>query len=183
MSKIGNKPVDVPEGTKIDFTNNIICIDGPKGVLKLNVKYVDIQLKKNQIIVESIYKTSKKYKKYKKYHGLYRSLVKNMIDGVNNGFKKILVLDGVGYRVNLENNVLAMSIGFANVIYKQIPQGISVEILNNNKNILIKGIDKGLVGLFSAQIRNLRPPECYIGKGIRYSNEVVVTKQGKSNSK
>jgi len=180
MSKIGNKPIKVPKKTVVNIANNIVSVSGPKGVLKLIPKHVDIQLKDDQVIVESLHITNKKYKKY---HGLYRSLINNMIQGVTQGFEKVLILDGVGYRVNLESNKLAFSIGFSNVIYKNVPPGISVNVTNNNKNITITGIDKNLVGLFSAQIRSLRPPESYIGKGIRYSNEIIVTKQGKSNSK
>merc|ERR1711862_301340 len=116
---------------------------------------------------------SKEIKKLKKYHGLYRSLIQNMIIGVNSGFKKELIIEGVGYRANLENNRIAFSLGFSHVIYKSIPNTLSITMENQNKKIIISGNNKQVVGLYAATIRKLRPPECYLGKGIRYSNEII----------
>merc|ERR1712110_134298 len=99
------------------------------------------------------------------------------------GFKKEITLEGVGYRVNIEKNLLAFSIGFSNIIYKKIPQNLNVQIFNQNKQITISGIDKQVVGAYAAEIRQLRPPECYLGKGIRYSDEKINKKQGKNTSK
>merc|ERR1712151_1006041 len=109
--------------------------------------------------------------KYKKYLGLYRNLVNNMIIGNSLGFKKELIINGVGYRVTLENNLLMFSIGFSHIVYKKIPSSISIDITNQNKHIIVKGNNKEHVGLYAAEIRSLRPPECYLGKGIRYNNE------------
>lgn len=179
MSKIGNKVIIIPKGTNVSIKKNEISIRGPYGELSLSIKYVSITIEDNKIIVKLIYKRNK----YKKYHGLYRSLINNMIIGVNNKFQKELLLSGVGYKVNMENNKLAFSIGFSHTVYRKIPPGLSVEILNQNKNIKIVGIDKGLVGLFASQVREIRVPECYLGKGIRYSNEIIIKKQGKTNTK
>jgi large subunit ribosomal protein L6 len=106
-----------------------------------------------------------------------------MIIGVVEGFKKKLLLNGLGYRANIENKNIALSIGFSHTVYKQIPEGLNVNILDQNKTIEILGISKELVGLFASQIRNIRPPEPYLGKGIQYSYEKIIKKQGKTNIK
>lgn len=179
MSKIGNKPIIIPKSVTITFADNIINIKGPKGESKLLLKYICPKISPHKIIMQM----SNKVPKYKKYLGLYRNLVNNMIIGNSLGFEKKLIINGVGYRVTLENNLLMLSIGFSHIVYKKIPQNLSIYITNQNKNIIIKGNSKSQVGLYAAEIRNLRPPECYLGKGIRYDNEVINKKQGKSSSK
>jgi len=180
MSKIGSKPIQVPQGVTIKVENDIIYIKGPKGKLELKTKYIRIIIEHSVIKIDT---SCKKEKKYKKYHGLYRSLINNMVTGIVQGFKKEITLEGVGYRVNIEKNLLAFSIGFSNIIYKKIPQNLNVQIFNQNKQITISGIDKQVVGAYAAEIRQLRPPECYLGKGIRYSDEKINKKQGKNTSK
>merc|ERR1712196_518527 len=132
---------------------------GPKGNLQLKFKYIVILVKNETITINPLYKNTKKYKRY---HGLYRSLINNMIIGVSHGFKKILIIEGVGFRASLIDNMLALSIGFSNIIYKKIPNNLSVNISNQNKKIIIEGNDKINVGLFAAMIRKLKPPECYL---------------------
>lgn len=176
MSKIGNKSISMSKKTIINIKNNIIYIKGPVGSLSLFIKYVNIKLIENKIIVRALNKKNK----YKKYHGLYRSLINNMVLGVNHIFKKELILHGVGYRINIENNILAFSIGFSHIVYKSIPRGISVNIGKQNKSITITGINKELVGSYASQLRSIRPPECYLGKGIRYSDEIIIKKVRKN---
>lgn len=180
MSKIGKKAIIIPEKTIVKIKNNIINISGPRGIEFLKLKNIDVRIQNMLIVINT---PNQGIKKLKKYHGLYRSLIQNMIIGVNIGFKKELIIEGVGYRANLEKERIAFSLGFSHVIYKSIPHTLSINMENQNKKIIISGNNKQIVGLYAATIRKLRPPECYLGKGIRYSNEIIIKKQGKSTSK
>ena len=179
MSRIGKIPVKVPSGVKVTFQNEEMIVEGPKG--KLTQKYhpvIKFEDKGGEIVVS---RTSEE-KQVKSFHGLYRNLLNNMVTGVSTGFNKTLVITGVGYRAEIQGQFLSMSLGYSNDIYVAIPQGISVTSDQGGK-LTISGIDKQRVGEFAAQVRKLRGPEPYKGKGIRYDNEIIKRKVGKSGVK
>jgi large subunit ribosomal protein L6 len=179
MSRIGKIPVKVPSGVKVTFQNEEMIVEGPKG--KLTQKYhpvIKFEDKGGEIVVS---RTSEE-KQVKSFHGLYRNLLNNMVTGVSAGFNKTLVITGVGYRAEIQGQFLSMSLGYSNDIYVAIPQGITVTSDQGGK-LTISGIDKQRVGEFAAQVRKLRGPEPYKGKGIRYDNEIIKRKVGKSGVK
>ncbi|AIZ48933.1 50S ribosomal subunit protein L6 (L9e) [Candidatus Karelsulcia muelleri] len=179
MSRIGNIPVLIPNNVFVKKQDNIIYIKGPLG--KLNQKIIgDINLiiNNNKIIV----KRKHNDKKNRALHGLYRMLIYNMIKGVSNGFKKKLELIGVGFRANINNNqILNLNIGYSHNIMIKLPKSITLEVKRSkNPQIILKSYDKQLLGIVAAKIRSLRKPDPYKGKGIRYINEYVIKKPGKS---
>jgi large subunit ribosomal protein L6 len=169
----------VPSGVTVTFQNEEISVEGPKGKLKQKYHPVISFEKKDQEIVVS---RKNDEKQAKAFHGLYRNLLNNMVTGVSKGFNKSLIINGVGYRAEVQGNVLSMSLGFSNDIYVAIPGELSVAVDQGGK-LTITGIDKQRVGEFAAQIRKLRGPEPYKGKGIRYDNEIIRRKVGKSGVK
>ncbi|MDR0456615.1 MAG: 50S ribosomal protein L6 [Treponema sp.] len=179
MSRIGKIPVKVPKGVKVVFANEQMTVEGPKG--KLTQKYhpvISFEDKGEEIIVSR----ANEEKQTKAFHGLYRNLLNNMVTGVSGGFTKTLVITGVGYRAEVQGKLLLMSLGYSNDIYVGIPEGIAVTADANGK-VTISGIDKQRVGELAAQIRKLRPPEPYKGKGVRYEDEKIRRKVGKSGVK
>ena len=178
MSRIGKIPVKVPQGVKVSFQDGIITVDGPKG--KLTQKYhacISFEPRDGEINVSR----SDEQKQTKAYHGLYRNLLNNMVIGVSAGFAKTLVITGVGYRAEVQGKLLVMSLGFSNDVYVGIPEGIGV--VADGSKVTVSGIDKQQVGEFASQVRKLRKPEPYKGKGIRYENEQIRRKVGKSGVK
>jgi large subunit ribosomal protein L6 len=179
MSRIGKIPVKVPGGVKVTFQNEEMIVEGPKG--KLKQKYhpvITFESRGGEIVVGR----QSEEKQVKAFHGLYRNLLNNMVLGVSAGFSKSLIVTGVGYRAEVQGKLLAMSLGYSNDIYVAIPDGITVTADQGGK-ITISGIDKQRVGEFAAQVRKLRGPEPYKGKGIRYENEIIRRKVGKSGVK
>jgi large subunit ribosomal protein L6 len=179
MSRLGKIPVKDPKGVKVTFLNGEINVEGPKG--KLNQMYHNVILfedKGEEIIVTR----ANEEKQSKAFHGLYRNLLNNMVTGVSAGFTKTLIISGVGYKAEVQGNLLSMSLGYSNDIYVGIPDGITVTADKDGK-VTVSGIDKQRVGEFAAQIRKLRLPEPYKGKGIRYDNEKIKRKVGKSGVK
>jgi large subunit ribosomal protein L6 len=179
MSRIGRIPVKVPQGVKVSFQGEVITVEGPKG--KLTQKYhpvIIFENKEDMILVDRV----NEEKQTKAYHGLYRNLLNNMVIGVSSGFSKVLVITGVGYRAEVQGNLLIMNLGYSNDVYVGIPEGISVSADATGK-VAVSGIDKQQVGEFASQIRMLRLPEPYKGKGIRYENEHIRRKVGKSGVK
>ncbi|MDR0999107.1 MAG: 50S ribosomal protein L6 [Treponema sp.] len=179
MSRIGKIPVKVPQGVKVNFQNEVMTVEGPKG--KLSQKYhpvVTFEDKGEEIVVGR----ANEEKQTVAYHGLYRNLLNNMVLGVSQGFSKTLIITGVGYRAEVQGNLLSMSLGYSNDIYVGIPEGISVTADTGGK-VVVSGIDKQRVGEFAAQIRKLRLPEPYKGKGVRYEDEKIRRKVGKSGVK
>jgi large subunit ribosomal protein L6 len=179
MSRIGKIPVKVPGGVTITFQNEEIIVEGPKG--KLKQKYhpvIAFEKKDNEIVVSR----KNEEKQSKAYHGLYRNLLNNMVVGVSSGFNRALIVNGVGYKAEVQGKILAMSLGYSNDIYVAIPEGLAVTVEQGGK-LTINGIDKQRVGEFAAQVRKLRGPEPYKGKGIRYDNEIIRRKVGKSGVK
>jgi large subunit ribosomal protein L6 len=178
MSRIGKIPVKIPQGVNVSFQGDIITVEGPKG--KLTQKYhpvIRFESKDGEISVSR----ANEEKQTKAYHGLYRNLLNNMVTGVSAGFAKTMVITGVGYKADVQGKLLVMSLGYSNDIYVGIPEGISVSA--DGSKLTVSGIDKQQVGEFSAQVRKLRKPEPYKGKGIRYENEQIRRKVGKSGVK
>jgi len=178
MSRIGKTPVIVPKGVKVTFADNVMTVEGPKG--KLSQKYhpvISFDNKGEVIIVNR----SNEEKQTVAFHGLYRKLLYNMVTGVTTGFSKSLVISGVGFRAEVQGKILSMSLGYSNDIMVGIPEGLSITA--DGGKVTISGIDKQRVGELAAQIRKLRPTEPYKGKGIRYENEKIKRKVGKSGVK
>ncbi|MCL2231291.1 MAG: 50S ribosomal protein L6 [Treponema sp.] len=179
MSRIGKIPVKVPGGVKVTFQNDEMLVEGPKG--KLKQKYHSVITFENKG-AEIVVSRKNEEKQSKAYHGLYRNLLNNMVIGVTTGFNKSLIVNGVGYKAEVQGKLLNMSLGYSNDIFVAIPEGLSVAIDATGK-ITITGIEKQRVGEFAAQIRKLRGPEPYKGKGIRYEDEIIRRKVGKSGVK
>ena len=180
MSRIGRAPVAIPAGVEVNVAdNNVVTVKGPKGTLTQ-------QFNANMTItVEGNVATVARpndLKENRALHGLTRSLLNNMVVGVTEGFKKTLEVNGVGYRVALEGNKLVMNLGYSHQVIMEAPAGITVEVPNPNL-IIVSGFDKQLVGQFAANIREKRLPEPYKGKGIKYSDEVIRRKVGKTGAK
>jgi large subunit ribosomal protein L6 len=179
MSRIGKIPVKIPNGVKVSFDNGVMTVEGPKG--KLTQKYHPI-IKFQNMGAEIVVSRSDEEKQTKAYHGLYRSLLNNMVTGVSAGFSRTLIVTGVGYKAEVQGKLLVMSLGYSSDVFVGIPDGITVSTDAGGK-IVISGIDKQMVGELAAQIRKLRMPEPYKGKGIRYEDEQIRRKVGKSGVK
>ena len=179
MSRIGKIPVKVPQGVKVTFANEVMTVEGPKG--KLTQKYhpvIAFENKGGEIVVSR----ANEEKQTKAFHGLYRNLLNNMVMGVSSGFSRSLVITGVGYKAEVKGNLLVLSLGYSSDVYVGIPEGITVTAEAGNK-VVVSGIDKQRVGELASQIRKLRAPEPYKGKGIRYEDEKIIRKVGKSGVK
>lgn len=179
MSRIGRIPIKIPEGVKIEVSESEVTVVGPKG--KLTQAYladVQIKLENDRCLVLRKNET----KRTKALHGLYRKLIYNMVFGVSRGFEKVLVVSGVGYRAELNGDTLILNLGYSNPIEYRIPENITVTVEGNIK-INLSSFDKQRLGQVCAEIRSFRPPEPYKGKGIRYENELVRRKIGKTGVK
>lgn len=178
MSRIGKMPISIPQGVKVNVTDGMVTVEGPKG--KLEQAYqpeVKIVVENNEVCV----KPCEQSKKANSYHGLYRTLVNNMVIGVSQGFSKTLIINGVGYRAEVNKDILTLNLGYSQPIDYFIEDGISIAV--EGTKITIAGIDKQRVGQVSSEIRSLRAPEPYKGKGIRYDYENIRRKIGKSGIK
>ncbi len=179
MSRIGRKPIARPDNVKIAIQDNIITVEGPKGVLAQQIPQdITIEITDGQLQVNRPSDAAN----HRALHGLTRALVANMVQGVSSGFEKKLELVGVGYRAQLQGNKLLINIGFSHPVEVEPPQGIEFEVPAPTK-ITVKGIDKQLVGNTAAHIRAIRKPEPYKGKGIKYEGEVIRRKAGKAGGK
>ena len=173
MSRIGNRIITVPEGVTVENIDNVVTVKGPKGSLQQPMlKDITMKQTENQITLE------RKNESAKAMHGTMNALIQNMIIGVTKGYEKILEIIGVGYRFNVQGHKLTINAGFSHPVNMEVPAGLTVEA-NGNTEITIKGIDKVLVGEFAANVRKVRPPEPYKGKGIRYKDEHIRRKEGK----
>lgn len=177
MSRIGLRPIEIPQGVEIKIDEkNFVVVKGPKGELSQQLsKDMAINIEDN--VINVVRPTDNK--KHKSLHGLTRTLLSNMVEGVTKGYEKKLELVGVGYRANKQGNKLVLSLGFSHPVEMVDPEGITVEVPSQTE-IFVKGINKQLVGNYAAKIRELRKPEPYKGKGVRYSGEVVRRKVGKT---
>lgn len=174
MSRVGSSPISLPSGVEVKVDGNKVAIKGPKGELSREI-HEDIKIEIEESMINFIRPTEQK--RHKALHGLTRSLVNNMVVGVTKGFDKELQVVGVGYRAAQQGNKLVLTVGFSHPVEMEMPKGIDLEVDNNK--IVIKGMDKQLVGEIAANIRKVRPPEPYKGKGIRYKDERVRRKEGK----
>ena len=179
MSKVGKLPVAIPAGVTVTVANGLISVKGPKGELKQSFHdEIEIKVEGSEVLLT----TKNDAKQTNAYHGLYRSLLNNMVKGVTEGFSKTLVITGVGYRAEVKGKELVMNLGYSSDYIAIIPEGLTVVATPDGK-LTISGIDKQLVGEFCSQIRKLRKPEPYKGKGIRYETEVIRRKVGKTGVK
>jgi large subunit ribosomal protein L6 len=179
MSRIGKKPVPVPKGVTVKYDKNIVTISGPKGNLSQEIENdVTITIENSQVVV--VRKDDSK--RTRSLHGLYRNLVQNMMTGVASGFTRVLQIVGVGYKAEVKGKKLVINIGFANPVEYDIPDGVAIRVDANTK-IIASSNDKHKLGQACAIIRAIRPPEPYKGKGIRYENEAVRKKVGKTGVK
>ena len=176
MSRLGKLAITIPSGTQVNLAGGFITVKGPKGELKQELSNkIKIDIKENEVIVSSVNPDSKEGKSF---WGLFRALINNMVIGVNEGYSKKLEIKGVGYKVAVNGNKVNLNLGFSHPIEFPLPEGISA--LAEGTSLTISGIDKQMVGEVSAQIRKLRKPEPYKGKGIRYSDEIIRRKAGKT---
>ncbi len=179
MSRIGRMPIKIPQGVTVTVKKNEVSVEGPKGKLSQKVRpEVDVKVDGDTVTL-----TRKNESKYaKSLHGLYRNLINNMVIGVSEGFKRTLLINGVGYRAEISGNTLIINVGYSNPIHYPITEDIKISVEGNN-SITVEGIDKQRVGQVCAEIRSFRPPEPYKGKGIKYEDEHVRRKIGKSGIK
>lgn len=176
MSRIGRKPVQIPQGVEVKFDGNHITVKGPKGTLERTLhEDMIIKTENNEIIVER----PSEDKTHRSLHGLTRTLISNMVVGVTEGFKKTLEVNGVGYRAAKQGKDLVLNLGYSHQVVVSEIDGISIEVPNQN-TVVVSGADKQAVGQFAAEIREKRPPEPYKGKGIKYDFEVIRRKEGKA---
>lgn len=174
MSRIGNKPIIVPESVEVKIEGQKVTAKGPKGELSVVLKNeVKAEMKENEIIISLVNENARNL------HGLSRTLLSNVIEGVSHGFTKKLVIVGVGYRANKQGDKLNLTLGYSHPVLMDIPKGIEVEVPKPTE-IIISGADKQVVGQFAAEIRSKREPEVYLGKGIKYEDEVIRRKVGKA---
>ena len=179
MAKVGKLPVAIPAGVTVNVANGLISVKGPKGELKQSFHdEIDIKVEGTEVVLT----TKNGAKQTNAYHGLYRSLINNMVKGVTDGFTKTLVITGVGYRAEVKGKELVMNLGYSSDYIAIIPDGLTVVATPDGK-LTVTGIDKQLVGEFCSQVRKLRKPEPYKGKGIRYDTEVIRRKVGKTGVK
>jgi large subunit ribosomal protein L6 len=179
MSRLGKLPIELPQGTQAKNLEGFIVVKGPKGELKIKLhEKVLAQITDKEIILSI---NDKNNGKEKALWGLFRSLVKNMVIGVNEGYSKKLEINGVGYRAAVSGSKLTLNVGYSHPVVFELPQGIKAEVQANI--IIISGIDKKMVGETAAQIRKIRKPEPYKGKGIKYSEEIIRRKAGKTAGK
>ncbi len=175
MSRIGKKPITIPAGVEVLVEGNNVNVKSSKGELNFsfNTEMV-VEVNENEVVVTR----PSDSKRHKMMHGTTRAVIANMVQGTNEGFKKVLLINGVGYRAQLQGKKLTLNAGYSHPVEMDVPEGLNLE-LPKNTEIHVSGIDKQLVGQFAAEIRAVRPPEPYKGKGIRYADEHVRRKEGK----
>ena len=173
MSRIGNRVLTIPNGVTLTVEDNKITVKGPKGELSTEIdRHITVEVNNEEVVIK------RENDNYKNLHGTVNANLKNMIIGVSEGFEKKLEAVGVGYRFALKGNDLVVTAGFSHPVEVKIPQGIKLEVPSTTE-LFVKGADKQLVGEFAANVRKIRPPEPYKGKGIRYSGEHIIRKVGK----
>ena len=179
MSRIGRKPIVIPAGVEVKIDGNNVTVKGPKGTLNSHINpIITAKVENGEVVVTR----PNDEKEARSLHGLTRTLLHNMVVGVTEGFKKELDVNGVGYRVAMEGSKLVMNLGFSHQVIMEEIEGITIEVPGPNK-IVIHGCDKQKVGQFAAEVREKRPPEPYKGKGIKYTDEVIRRKAGKTGAK
>lgn len=179
MSRIGKQPIEIPSGVKVSLDNQQITVNGPKGTLSRTIlDNVTIAMTEKSLTVSRVDESIKA----RATHGLTRTLISNMVTGVTKGFERALEINGVGYRAEMKGDTLNLSLGYSHPINFLLPTGITIEVDKMTK-LLVKGIDKELVGQTAAKIREFRSPEPYKGKGVKYADEKILRKAGKTGKK
>jgi len=179
MSRIGKLPIKVPDKVKVDAQPGLVKVEGPKGKVSQKLdREIKVTVEGGQIRVER----PNDSRRARQLHGLSRTLVANMVQGVTQGFQRSLDIAGVGYKAELKGKAIQLSVGFSHPVLFPLPEGITAEYDAKANRITVKGADKHLVGLTAAQIRKVRPPEPYKGKGIKYAEETIRRKQGKTGA-
>jgi large subunit ribosomal protein L6 len=183
MSRIGKKPVSIPKGVTVTVSNHVVTVKGPKGTLTQDIdRDIEIEITAEEVLV----KRPTEQIRHRAMHGLYRSLISNLVKGVTDGYKKDLELVGVGFKATHAGNILDLALGYSHNIIFEVPKELKVTTTTEkgqNPKIFLEGSDKQLIGQVAAKIRGLRKPEPYKGKGVRYSDEVVRRKAGKAAGK
>lgn len=178
MSRIGKMPIDIPAGVKVEIKGQEISVTGKKGSLSRTIHpEIEAKIEANQILVSG----GENDKKINAFRGLTRSLLNNMVIGVTEGFKKVLVIEGVGYRASISGKNLILNVGYSNPVEFKLPENVSGSV-ENNTTIILESIDKEALGMAAAEIRAIRKPEPYKGKGIRYEGEYIQRKAGKTGA-
>lgn len=179
MSRIGKKPIEIPQGVEIKVNGNVVNVKGPKGVLEVTLPDgITGSLADGAFTLER----GDDERQSRAYHGLARALTFNAVTGVSTGWSKSLDIVGIGYRAEKQGNAVVFNLGYSHPINFEIPQGIDIEVDSKANRVTVTGIDRQQVGQIAAEIRGLRPPEPYKGKGVRYSDEQVRTKAGKQGA-
>lgn len=177
MSRIGKMPIPVPKGVTVDIDGMVVSVKGPKGTLSQTLHpEMAVELEDGILTV----KRPSDSREHRSLHGLTRALLNNMVTGVSDGFKKVLQVEGVGYRAEMNGPVLVLNVGYSHPIHFDPPPDVEFAVENRNKTIVVAGTDKQVVGELAARIRRTRPPEPYKGKGIRYDTETIRRKAGKA---
>jgi len=177
MSRIGKQPINIPSGVTVNVGNDIIAVKGPKGSLDRKMPpYVNVEIAESMLTVKPV----SGERRFGAFHGLARSLIANMVQGVTSGFEKKMQIEGVGYRAGMKGEDLELNVGYSHPVLFEPPEGISFEVDKSGRELVVLGYDKELVGEIAARIRRTRPPEPYKGKGIRYLGEHVRRKAGKA---
>jgi len=180
MSRIGNKPIPLPSGIKVEIQGARVVVSGPKGKLDREIRpEISIKEEDGNLVLETVDES----KKSMAMKGLTRSLINNMVVGVGTGFQKKLIVEGVGYRVAVEGSSLNLNVGYSNPVIFKLPAGVTATMVDKANTVMLESVDKELLGLTAAKVREVRKPEPYKGKGIRYEGEHIVRKVGKSAAK
>ena len=184
MSRIGKLPIAIPANVTVEYKDGVVSVKGPKGELSQKVdSSIKVNIADGHITFEVDEQSPVNYKQKQAFHGLYRSLVNNMVVGVSEGYKKVLELVGVGYRVSNQGNIIEFALGYTHPIFIELPKEVKVESKserNQNPILMLESCDKQLLGLICAKIRSFRKPEPYKGKGILFQGEVIRRKSGKT---
>jgi len=180
MSRIGRKPIDIPGGVNVTLAGNAVKVKGPKG--EMNWVYperITVELSEGKLLV----KRSGDLKEERSLHGLSRSLIANMVTGVSQGYERVLEITGVGYRAQVQGSKISLTLGYSHPVEYHLPEGVSAAVDQKQTTITLRGIDKQLLGQIAANLRALRPPDIYKGKGIRYAGQRLKLKVGKAGKK
>ena len=177
MSRVGKVPVDIPDGVDVKIQKSLVTVKGPKGELKWNYPAgIKVSVQDKTVIVERPAET----KQLRSLHGTTRSLIANMVTGTTTGYKREMSIIGVGYRAQVQGQKITFTLGYSHPIVFNLPEGVTAQVDKKQTQLVLEGIDKYLVGQVAANIRSLRPPNIYKGKGIRYADEVIKLKVGKA---
>jgi len=179
MSRVGKQPVKIPEKVKVSVAGHLVKVEGPKGKMAFEFNpVVKVEVDQGEVRVSRPDDT----RLAKGLHGLTRTLVKNAVDGVTKGYERVLEISGVGFKAEVKGKEINFTLGFSHPVLFKLPEGITAEVDAKQTRVVIKGVDKHLLGLTAAKIRHLRPPEPYKGKGIKYAEEIVRRKEGKTGA-